>query len=235
MRTSPASTTVPARRPRLRRSLAAAAAATLLLAACSGDDEDALTAAPPVDDIDVGDDPQDTDAKPLPDVPGVTDAAPSDDVATSAEPASDVTTGAAGEVPALLDAVDGWPESTVTLDDEHDVLVKVASDAQQRQQGLMDVEDLPDGVGMLFLFDEPSTGGFWMKNTLVPLDIAYILDGEVVSIAQMDPCTEDPCPTYDPDGEYDAALEVNQGALADLGVDVGSTVTWTDPAEVDAA
>jgi uncharacterized protein len=85
---------------------------------------------------------------------------------------------------------------------------------------------------MLFLFDEPRSGGFWMMNTLIPLDIAYLLEGEVVSIMQMDPCDEDPCPTYDPGLEYDAALEVNQGALAEAGVTEGTAVTWTTPVEV---
>lgn len=220
----------PTTRPLRTRAVAAAAAAALLLAACGGDD-DAATDARPVDDV-----PTDgtTDAEPLPDVPGVTGAEPSDDLATSAEPSNDVPTGAS-QVPPLHELVDDWPEATVTLDGEVTVLAKVAADPPSRQQGLMQVPDLPDDVGMLFLFDDPSTGGFWMKDTLVPLDIAYILGDEVVAIMQMDPCQEDPCPSYDPDTEYDAALEVNQGALAEAGISEGSTVTWTTPVEVTGA
>jgi uncharacterized protein len=228
MRRSPA----PTSRALRARAVAAVAAATLLLAACGGDD-DALTDAGPVEDVPTGEDGV-TDAEPLPDVPGVTDAEPSGDITTSADPSSDVPT-SAGQVPPLLDVVDGWPETTVTLDGDVTVVAKVAADGPSRQQGLMDVPELPDGVGMLFLFDEPSSGGFWMKDTLVPLDIAYILGGEVVAVMQMDPCEADPCPTYEPDGEYDAALEVNQGALAEAGVGEGSTVTWTDPVEVAGA
>jgi uncharacterized protein len=227
MRTSPRSRPV--------RLLAAAASVAVLLAACGGDDADpALTDASPVDDVPFDPDAP-TDATPLPDVPGVTEAEPSDDLATSAEPADDVAAdGQAGQVPPLLDVIDGWPETTVTLeaDEPTTVLAKVADQGDRRQQGLMNVEDLPDGVGMLFLFDEPRSGGFWMMNTLVPLDIAYLLDGEVVSVMQMDPCDEDPCPTYDPGLEYDAALEVNQGALAEAGVTEGTAVTWTSPVEV---
>jgi uncharacterized protein len=227
-------------RPRPVRLVAAALSAAVLLAACGGDDEvdPALTDAGPVDDVPIDPDAP-TDATPLPDVPGVTEAEPSDDVATSAEPADDVATdGQAAEVPPLLAVVDDWPETTVTLggEDPTTVLAKVADEGDRRQQGLMNVEDLPDGVGMLFLFDEPRSGGFWMMNTLVPLDIAYLLDGEVVSVMQMDPCgDQEECPTYDPGVEYDAALEVNQGALAEAGVTEGTAVTWTEPVEVTSS
>jgi uncharacterized membrane protein (UPF0127 family) len=229
MRRSPAHTS----RALRTRAAAAVAATTLLLAACGGGDDEALTDARPVEDVPTGEDGV-TDAEPLPDVPGVTGAEPSDDITTSADPSSDTPT-SAGQVPPLLDVVDGWPETTVTLDEDVTVLAKVAADGPSRQQGLMNVPELPDDVGMLFLFDEPSSGGFWMKDTLVPLDIAYILGDEVVAVMQMDPCEADPCPTYAPDGEYDAALEVNQGALEEAGVREGSTVTWTAPVEVSGA
>jgi uncharacterized protein len=217
MRTHPST-----RRCALRRAVAAVLAVTVL-SACGGEDDPALTGADAIDDVPLGEDGA-TDATPQPDVPGVTEATPSDDIATEQ--------GAEPRVPPLLDVVDGWPETTVTLDGSVTYLAKVADEADRRQQGLMNVPDLPEGVGMLFLFDEARTGGFWMKNTLVPLDIAYVLDGEVVSILQMDPCAADPCPSYDPETEYDAALEVGQGALAEAGVEEGSTVTWTDPVEV---
>ncbi|WP_052665232.1 DUF192 domain-containing protein [Nitriliruptor alkaliphilus] len=221
MRTS----TLPSRRPAPWRALAAAALTACLLAAC-GDDDPALTDARPIDDVPVGEDGA-TDATPQPDVPGVTEAIPSDDIATEQ--------GAERRVPPLLDVVDDWPETTVTLDGTTTIVAKVAADGDRRRQGLMNVPDLPDGVGMLFLFDEPRTGGFWMKDTLVPLDIAYVLDGEVVAVLQMDPCEADPCPTYDPETEYDAALEVGQGVLAEVGVHEGSTVTWTDPVGLEPA
>jgi uncharacterized protein len=221
------------RRPVPARVLAATAAAAVLLAACGGDDDAALTDARPADDVPI-EEGGETDANPLPDVPGVTEATPSDDIETSAAPSGDVATGSSA-VPPLLEVIDGWPETTVTLADEVAITAKVAAEPAQRQQGLMNVEAMPDDVGMLFLFDDARTGGFWMKDTLIPLDIAYILDGEIVAILQMDPCEADPCPRYDPETEYDAALEVNQGVLADVGVDEGASVTWTDPVEVAAA
>jgi uncharacterized protein len=165
-------------------------------------------------------------------VDGAADA--SGDAGPADRPAEDVGTAeeADGRVPPLLDVIDGWPETTVTLDGTVTVEAKVADDPARRQQGLMNVPELPDGVGMLFLFDEARTGGFWMKNTLVPLDIAYVLDGEIVAVLQMDPCEADPCPSYDPGTAYDAALEVSQGALDAADVTEGSTVTWSEPVEV---
>jgi uncharacterized protein len=232
MRTSTAhAPRAPFRRGRALQRTAVTVAALLVLAGCGADDDDeALTDAGVTEDLPVGED--GTGGEPLPDVPGVTGAEPADDVRTSADPDGDVAT---ARVPPLLEEIDGWPEATVTLDDEVAFEVKVAADRERRAQGLMNVPELPEGVGMLFLFDEPSSGGFWMKNTLVPLDIAYILDDEVVAVLQMDPCEADPCPSYDPETEYDAALEVEQGALADAGVDAGSTVTWTEPVEVAPA
>jgi len=75
------------------------------------------------------------------------------------------------------------------------------------------------------VYDEDSQGSFWMRNTILPLSIAYVdADGEVVSTADMEPCpagTTD-CPTYPPGGPYRMALEVPQGQLPDLGVASGS-------------
>lgn len=238
MRTS----SLPPRR-RLRRAVVAVIAAAAL-AGCAGGADEALTGAQPRDDAstdDLGTDaqPRDdastdesgTDAQPRDDLGG-TSAAPSDDVATDGDGDGPAT--AESRVPPLLDVIDGWPETTVTVDGLT-VEAKVADEPDRRQQGLMNVPELPEGVGMLFLFEGPRTGGFWMKDTLVPLDIAYIRDGEVVSVMQMDPCDADPCPTYDPEVEYDAALEVEQGTLAEAGITEGASVTWTDPVEVSTS
>jgi hypothetical protein len=83
---------------------------------------------------------------------------------------------------------------------------------------------------MLFVFAGAHRGGFWMKNTLIPLSIAYMTAGSpgeyrVASIMDMQPCTADPCQSYNPQVAYDAALEVNEGWYARAGVEVGATVT----------
>ena len=78
---------------------------------------------------------------------------------------------------------------------------------------------------MVFIFFEKHLGGFWMKNTLIPLSIAFFdQDGEILEILDMDPCEKDPCPTYDPGVPYWGALEVNKGAFDEWGVSAGDTI-----------
>ncbi len=81
---------------------------------------------------------------------------------------------------------------------------------------------------MVFMFFEESSGGFWMKNTLIPLSIAFFDEqGTILRILDMDPCERDPCPTYDPDTSYWGALEVNRGAFEDWGISEGDRITIT--------
>jgi len=109
---------------------------------------------------------------------------------------------------------------------EVDVLVADRPDARAR--GLSGVDVLPDGVGMLFVFTEPpgpgGRPGFWMLDTLLPLDIAFVADGAVVGVATMQPCTTRPCPITHPGVEYDTALEVGAGVLTAAGVVPGDRV-----------
>lgn len=100
--------------------------------------------------------------------------------------------------------------------------VYVADEPDTRRQGLMEVTDLPREAGMLFLSSEDRGGGFWMKNTLIPLSIAFFAaDGTILEVLDMEPCEADPCPTYDPGVSYRGALEVNQGRFDELGVEPG--------------
>ncbi len=114
--------------------------------------------------------------------------------------------------------------------DDGPVLVnaEVADTPERTQLGLMHRTELADDAGMVFLFFEDTTSGFWMKNTLIPLSIAFFdARGEIVAILDMDPCEADPCPVYEPGAEYRGALEVNQGAFADWGVEEGDTIRVT--------
>lgn len=126
-------------------------------------------------------------------------------------------------VPPLHPSVDDYPDAIVRL--THGtravaVAVKVADTPERRSHGLMEVESLPDGTGMLFVFEEDRRGAFWMKDTLVPLDIAFIAaDGAVLAILHMTPCVSDPCERYDPRVAYRYALEVPAGWLEEVGVD----------------
>jgi uncharacterized membrane protein (UPF0127 family) len=103
--------------------------------------------------------------------------------------------------------------------------VEIAETSETMAAGLMGVESLSDSEGMAFLSEAPSRDPFWMKDTLIPLDIAF-WDGQglIVDILQMDPCKADPCPLYNPDSDYLGALEVNQGLLGKEGVGIGDRV-----------
>jgi uncharacterized protein len=95
--------------------------------------------------------------------------------------------------------------------------VALARTPQQQAQGLMNVTTLPEGAGMLFLFPAEKSGAFWMKNTLIPLDIAFFdAKRRLVGVLTMVPCTADPCPTYSPGAPFKFAVEANEGAFARL-------------------
>jgi uncharacterized protein len=112
--------------------------------------------------------------------------------------------------------------------DQGSVIVdaRKAETPEQRSQGLMFRESLGEDEGMVFLFFEEVTSAFHMKNTLIPLSIAFFdKEGTIVQIFDMEPCEEDPCPVYQPDFPYEGALEVSQGAFERWGVEVGDRVT----------
>jgi uncharacterized protein len=109
-----------------------------------------------------------------------------------------------------------------TGNDEVAVRVEIADSEQERAVGLMNRESLEDDAGMIFLFPESSSGGFWMKDTLIPLSIAFADEqGRILRILDMEPCRADPCEIYDPGVSYRTALEVNQGAFSEWGVEEG--------------
>ncbi|NNC93204.1 MAG: DUF192 domain-containing protein [Acidimicrobiia bacterium] len=92
--------------------------------------------------------------------------------------------------------------------------VAVADTNEQRVQGLMGVEDLDPLFGMLFVFESASVRSFWMKDTLIPLDIAFFdSSGAFVTKTTMEPCRVDDCPTYSSERAARYALEAPQGAL----------------------
>ena len=94
------------------------------------------------------------------------------------------------------------------------LIVEIADDEDERQQGLMGRESLPEGSGMLFLFPEPEILTFWMKNTKIPLDIIFFSNtGKWVSQGSMLPCFEDPCTRYTSGEEAQIALEVAGGTI----------------------
>jgi uncharacterized protein len=113
---------------------------------------------------------------------------------------------------------------------EKTISVEIADTPAEREQGLMGRKTLPADAGMVFVFPEDRRGAFWMKDTLIPLSIAfYSADGRILKILDMEPCDADPCPLYDPGVAYRGALEVNQGAFAGWGITAGDRVRITSP------
>jgi uncharacterized protein len=105
----------------------------------------------------------------------------------------------------------------------HDLKVEVASSEEQRMQGLMFRKQLGRNDGMLFVFDEPAYHAMWMKNTLIPLSVAFIdRNGEILNILDMEPQTLD---THMAAGPAMYAIETNKGWFAERKVKAGDKVT----------
>jgi uncharacterized protein len=103
--------------------------------------------------------------------------------------------------------------------------VEIARTDAERGRGLMYRRSLAPKAGMVFLYPSDHRGGYWMKNTLIPLDIAfYDARGKILRILTMQPCRRDPCRVYDPKVAYRAALEVNAGSFRRWGVRAGDRV-----------
>ena len=101
----------------------------------------------------------------------------------------------------------------------------IAEDGEQRARGLMGVTDLGRADGMAFTYPTPTTGAFWMKNTLMPLSIAFFDgDGRYLDAFDMEPCTADPCERYPTPSGFVVAVEVAQGDLERLKLVPGATL-----------
>ncbi|MCJ7726565.1 MAG: DUF192 domain-containing protein [Acidimicrobiia bacterium] len=134
-------------------------------------------------------------------------------VPSSAGPVTTVT----DTVPTGGGLLEGFAEIEIQVGGES-WTVAFADTAALRSRGLMGVTDLGELRGMLFAWDEDVESGFWMKDTLIPLDIAFFAaDGSVVDLLSMVPCEADPCPSYRPGGPYRWALEVPAGGFEHLG------------------
>ena len=91
-------------------------------------------------------------------------------------------------------------------------------------------ESLPEKAGMLFLFPEKAVHKFWMKNTMIPLDMIWMdRDGKVLFVsADTPPCKADPCPSYGPDLPAVSVLEIAGGMAKKEKVEVGSVIRFVD-------
>ena len=119
---------------------------------------------------------------------------------------------------------DGAPV-TVTLRGHH-YSVELATNEAAREHGLMMRSSLAPDHGMLFVFPDTAPRGFWMMNTLIPLDILYFDSGRRLVSAQVDvpPCRADPCPIYPSAGPARYVLEVSAGTARRIGVRDGDVL-----------
>jgi uncharacterized membrane protein (UPF0127 family) len=107
--------------------------------------------------------------------------------------------------------------------------VEIAANGRARSLGLMGRSTMAPDAGMVFLFNRPLNSSFWMKNTLIPLSIAFWdRSGRILKILDMTPCQADPCPYYYPEVTYVGAVEANLGWFAAHGVRPGDRVTLSD-------
>jgi uncharacterized membrane protein (UPF0127 family) len=125
------------------------------------------------------------------------------------------------------------PYAEVQIDTRPRIDLQLARTEQERETGLMYVDNLPSASGMLFVYTAPSREGYWMYHTLIPLSIAWIdRDGTIVDIQDM-PRLNDPnnvveaaSTVYNPSGAYWYALEVNEGWFVQNGVGVGQQLLF---------
>ena len=119
--------------------------------------------------------------------------------------------GAAGELPTIPLTING-----------HKITAEVAATPETRTTGLMHRFSLKPDHGMVFVFERPATMGFWMKNTFIPLSIAFIgADGRILNVDDMAPQDETPHPSK---GAALYALEVRKGWFAERGIKAGDAV-----------
>jgi uncharacterized membrane protein (UPF0127 family) len=127
-----------------------------------------------------------------------------------------------GQSPAGLEQL---PLTITSSGHEHRFTVEVASTAEQQAMGLMYRNKLAPDRGMVFPFDPPRDASFWMRNTLIPLDMIFVrADGTIANIAENTvPYSEEP--VYS-DGPVKAVLEIAGGRSAELGIKPGDKVKW---------
>jgi uncharacterized protein len=105
--------------------------------------------------------------------------------------------------------------------------VEMVSKDEDMRRGLQFRTALGKEEGMLFIFADAKRHGFWMKDTLIPLDIIWLdYARRIVHIASVPPCTSDPCPVFMPPKEASYVLEINQGEARSMQLTIGEAATF---------
>lgn len=105
------------------------------------------------------------------------------------------------------------------------VQVEVPATPAEMARGLMQRESLGKNAGMIFVFEKEAKHSFWMKNTLIPLDLIFIDDeNKIVDILNAVPCKKEPCEHYIPKEKALYVLEVNNGFAQKHKIEIGEEV-----------
>lgn len=166
-------------------------------------------------------------AIPAPNTPAAT---PADQAAATPYPAPNAAYLApAVSVPLVVEATT-VPDAVIDLTiGTHRLIAEVVATPEKRASGLMFRDAMPDDRGMLFVFPGPYSGSFWMRNTRIPLSIAFIDENRrILNILDMEPLDE--ITQHSPNGAAFYALEVNQGWFAARGIQPGDIVEFELPA-----
>jgi uncharacterized protein len=193
----------------MRRSLVLVLLASSSVGACSGDGDAGLP-------------------------PATSEAAPSP--AGTSPPATTPTIPAATwsvDVPVERATPDGFERVRASVTEADGTVCELclwlADTGDRRSRGLMFVTDLGDADGMAFVYPSLHSGNFWMRNTVLPLSIAFFgVGGTYLDAFDMEPCAEEPCGLYRTPDDFLVAIETRQGGLADLGIGPGSVLDLTD-------
>jgi uncharacterized protein len=128
---------------------------------------------------------------------------------------------------------DKLPTTTIIINPDLKIEAELAYTDEMRMKGLMFRESLPEDAAMLFIFAYMDQHSFWMKNTLIPLDIIWLNDKkEIVYFATAQPCTEDPCASYAPMQKAKYVLEVNEGFAKKHSLKIGMRLEFAIPPEI---
>lgn len=111
---------------------------------------------------------------------------------------------------------------------DHCFDARIADNPGSRTKGLMGEMRLPEKEGMLFIFEQEKKPSFWMKDTLIPLDILFINDNDLVvyMVKNAQPCNTEKCPVYTTTRNASKVLEINGGMSKKLDLHVGDQVVY---------
>ncbi len=115
---------------------------------------------------------------------------------------------------------------TITSPNQTKIVAEIVDTPDKRERGLSQRTSLDSNHGMLFLFPITDIYPFWMKDTLIPLDIIWLKDHKVVEIASLQPPDSTTIPQYVPKQSADAVLEINQGLAEQFQIQLGSELAW---------